>query len=135
MRRREIAREVVVWLITILMVLMFGAAGLRKFSEHSGWTVMFHNLGFPDWFRILIGAIETAAALLLLYPRTAAYGAMANVAVMIGAIASVSMHGWTHSLPQPTVALVLSAIILAARWRQRVRLSQWIMSRASSSSP
>jgi len=123
MKTKQIAREVVVWILTIGLVLMFGNAGIRKFFEHSGWTRMFHNLGFPGWFRILIGALETAAAALLVLPRTAAYGAMLIVPIMLGAIGSVALHGWVRAFPQPFVALMLAAIVLAARWRQRATIT------------
>ncbi len=124
MQAKQIAKEVAIWVLTIAMVLMFGNAGIRKFFEHSGWTRMFHNLGFPVWFRILIGVLETAAAALLLVPRTAAYGAAVAIPIMIGAIVTMAMHGWTRSLPQPSITLVLVSIILIARWRQRMVITR-----------
>ncbi len=124
MTAKQIAKEVVIWILTIALVLMFGNAGIRKFFEQGGWTRMFHNLGFPDWFRILIGVLETAAAALLLFPRTAAYGAMTIIPIMIGAIATVAMHGWMRGLPPPMVALVVATIILIARWRQRTVITR-----------
>lgn len=124
MQAKQIAREVTLWTLTILLVLAFGNAGIRKFSDHGGWAVMFRNVGFPVWFRITIGVIETAAAALLLYPRTAAYGAMAGAVVMIGAIATVTTQNWGRGLPQPIIALVISLIVLAMRWRQRVTVRE-----------
>jgi uncharacterized membrane protein YphA (DoxX/SURF4 family) len=123
MRTKHIAKEVVIWILTIALVLQFGNAGIRKFFEFGGWTRMFHNLGLPDWFRILIGVLETAAAVLLALPRTAAYGAALIVPIMLGAIAVVAMHGWTRAFPQPIIALVMATIILVARWRQRAAIT------------
>ena len=119
MKAKHIAKEVVIWILTIALVLQFGNAGIRKFFEFGGWTRMFHNLGLPDWFRIVIGVLETAAAMLLALPRTAAYGAALIVPIMLGAIATVAIHGWTRAFPQPIIALVMATIILVARWRQR----------------
>jgi len=119
MTARRIAKEVVIWILTIALFLQFGNAGIRKFFEFGGWTRMFHNLGLPDWFRIVIGVLETAAAVLLALPRTAAYGAALIVPIMLGAIAIVALHGWTRAFPQPIIALVMATIILVARWRQR----------------
>jgi uncharacterized membrane protein YphA (DoxX/SURF4 family) len=124
MQAKQIAKEVAIWVLTIALVLMFGNAGIRKFFEHGGWTRMFHNLGFPDWFRILIGVLETAAAALLLVPRTAAYGAAVVIPIMIGAIVTMAMHGWTRSLPQPSITLVFVIIILIARWRRRMVITR-----------
>ncbi len=123
MNAKQIAKEVGLWTVTVILVLMFGNAGIRKFFEHSGWTRMFHNLGFPDWFRILIGALETAAAAMLLWPRTAACGAATMLVVMTGAIATMAIHGWTRSLPPPILAFVLAALVLWMRWPRRARIT------------
>ena len=123
MKTKHVAKEVAIWILTILLVLQFGNAGIRKFFEFGGWTRMFHNLGLPDWFRILIGVLETAAAVLLALPRTAAYGAALIVPIMLGAFTVVAMHGWTRAFPQPIIALVMATIILVARWRQRATLT------------
>lgn len=124
MTKKAIAKEVAIWTLTLLLVLMFANAGIRKFPESGGWTRMFRNVGFPDWFRILIGVIEVAAAALLLVPRTAAYGAMAVIVVMIGALGTVAstMHGsfLLRGLVPAAVALIVGAIVLIARWRQRL---------------
>ena len=124
MTKKTIAKEVAVWLLTVLLVLMFANAGIRKFPESGGWTRMFRHAGFPDWFRILIGVIEVAAAALLLLPRTAAYGAATVIVVMIGALGTVAMT--VHppfllkGLIPASVALIIGAIVLTARWRQRI---------------
>jgi putative oxidoreductase len=124
MTKKAIAREVTVWVLTLLLVLMFANAGIRKFPESGGWTRMFRLAGFPDWFRILIGVIEVAAAALLLVPRTAAYGAMTVIVVMIGALGTVAMtlHGsfMLKGLMPASVALIVAAIVLMARRRQRI---------------
>ena len=119
MKAKHIAKEIAVWILTIALVLQFGNAGIRKFFEFGGWTRMFHNLGLPDWFRVLIGVLETAAAVLLALPRTAAYGAALVMSIMLGAFTVVAMHGWTRAFAQPIVAFVMATIILVARWRQR----------------
>src|SRR5262245_12120994 len=124
MTKKQIAKEIGTWVLTALLVLMFANAGIRKFFEHGGWTGMFRRVGFPDWFRILIGVLETGSAALLLVPRTAAYGAIAIIVVMLGAIGTnVVAHMPLHGLIPPTVAMLFAAVVLAARWRQRARPS------------
>ena len=122
MKTKHVVKEVAIWIVTVLLILMFGNAGIRKFFELGGWTRMFHNLGLPDWFRVVIGVLETAAALLLALPRTAAYGAALIVTIMLGALGEVVMHGWTRAFMQPIVAMALAAIVLIARWRQRAAI-------------
>jgi len=127
MTKKVIAKEVAVWVLTLLLVLMFTNAGIRKFPESGGWTRMFRNAGFPDWFRILIGVIEVTAAALLLFPRTAAYGAITVIVVMIGAIGTVAMtvgHQFLlRGLIPASVALIVGIIVLTARWRQRMGIT------------
>ena len=115
------AKEVVIWILTVLLVLMFLNAGIRKFPESGGWTKAFRSVGYPVWFRIAIGVIEVAAALLLLWPRTASYGAAAVIVVMIGAIATVAIAHWPlRGMIPGAVCLVVGAIIFAARWPRRL---------------
>ena len=116
----KIAKEVGLWILTALLVLMFTNAGVRKFFEHGGWTWMFRHVGFPDWFRVFIGVLETGAAALLLVPRTAAYAALAVIVIMIGAIGTnIVAHMPLHGLVPAVVSMLVAAIVLAARWRQR----------------
>ena len=118
----KIAKEVGLWILTTLLVLMFANAGIRKLFEHGGWTWMFRHAGFPDWFRILIGVVETAAALLLLLPRTAAYGAVVIIVVMLGALGTiVAVHMPARGLITPAIAIVVATVVMAGRWRQRAR--------------
>jgi hypothetical protein len=46
---------------------------LDKFDDASGWARASNVWGYSGWFRVLIGALELAAALLLLWPRTAVH--------------------------------------------------------------
>jgi len=128
MTKKAIAKEVAIWILTLLLVLMFTNAGIRKFPESGGWTRMFRNTGFPDWFRILIGVLEVAAAALLLFPRTAAYGAITVIVIMSGALGTVAMtmHGtfMMRGLMPAAIALIVAVIVLIARWRQRIAIGR-----------
>src|SRR5687767_3036098 len=88
MNIKKVLRETATWILTLLLAAMFLNAGIRKFFESGGWTEAFRHMGYPVWFRVFIGVVETAAALLLLVPRTALYGAAAVIVIMIGAIGS-----------------------------------------------
>ena len=121
MNWKRLGKEVLIWIPTVLLVAMFLIAGLRKFPESGGWSQMFRAFGYPVWFRLLIGVVETAAALLLVVPRTAAYGAATMVVTMIGAIVTI-LSGRDSSLAAiavPGICLVLALIVGAARWSRR----------------
>lgn len=125
MNGKRVVKEVLIWIPTLLLVLMFLNVGIRKFPENGGWARMFRDFGYPVWFRIFIGVVEVAAALLLLVPRTAVYGAATIIVTMIGAIATllVQSHGRLASIIVPGICLMVSLIVLAARWRSET--SRW----------
>jgi two-component system, LytTR family, response regulator len=112
-------KQIATWILTLLLCAMFLNAGLRKFFENGGWSWAFRNRGLPVWFRIAIGVVETGAAAMLLVPRTAPYGAMAIMAVMIGAIGMFAMHGRMQHSIAAIVSLVVAGIVLALRWKVR----------------
>ena len=118
MKAGRIVKEVVCWFLAIFLCITFFRAGITKFDDASGWSRAFRGWGFPVWFRIFIGAIETGAAILVLWPRTAAYGASVMATVMLGAIGTFLMNGTMH--PTPIITLIWASILLALRWRQRL---------------
>lgn len=114
----KVAKIVGTWLPAILLMLVFIPQGLAKFSDTSGWTAAFRQWGYPDWFRMLIGALELSAALLLLLGRTAAFGAIIIIVVMLGAWAThLSLEGGRH-MTSEVGPLVLATIVLILRRRQ-----------------
>jgi uncharacterized membrane protein YphA (DoxX/SURF4 family) len=122
MTKKQMAKEIGTWILTALLVLMFANAGIRKLFENGGWTWMFRHVGFPDWFRIVIGVLETGAAALLLLPRTAAYGALIIIPIMLGAIGTnVAAHMPLRGLVPAAVSMLVAAIVLAARWKRLQR--------------
>ena len=134
MTKKQIALEVVTWILTAFLILMFFNAGIRKFNPDGLWALMFRNFGFPVWFLFLIGALEVGGAVLLIWPRTTFYGALSLATIMVGAI--ITMRAHPRNLPQPIVALLLCSVVAALRWKKRLQLSssQSAMRAPSSSS-
>ena len=111
---------VALWLITLFLAFVFFKQGLNKFPAHNGWAVAFAHWHFPIWFRWLIGVIEVASALLLIWPRTATIGALMIIVVMLGGVAT---HVWWHHPEQSfheAMPLVLGTIIATARRRASI---------------
>ena len=100
-----------------MLASMFARAGLDKFSDAGGWAPAFAQWGFPVWFRVLVGVVEVAAAALLLLPRTAPYGAMLVVSVMLGAMWTHVRVGRPQHMRSEVVPLVFAATVLVARRR------------------
>jgi hypothetical protein len=57
-----------------------------KFTAHPDSVFIFSELGMEPYGRIGIGVIELITAILLLLPRTRAYGAVLGVGVISGAL-------------------------------------------------
>ena len=83
--RKEMAVEIVLWLLALFLASVFIRQGWAKFDDTSGWARAFRTWHFPVWFRILIGVLETGAGLLVLWRRTGSVGAVTIMVVMLGA--------------------------------------------------
>jgi putative oxidoreductase len=126
-RRKEIAREVVLWVFAVFLAWVFIRQGFAKFDDSSGWARAFRTWHFPVWFRILIGVLETSAALLLLWKRTAFAGAVIIMVVMLGAMGTHVYWGRPAQVTSEVLPLVLSTIVAMGRrnaflwkWPQRI---------------
>ena len=114
------AKVIGIWIPALLLVPIFLPQGWDKFSDTGGWAVAFRHWGYPDWFRVTIGAIELAAVALLVLGRTAAYGALLIIIVMLGGMATHVIFDGGRHLNSEVVPLVLASIVLYLRRRQLV---------------
>ena len=106
----RIAKEIAQWLVCLFLAWVFVRAGAQKFDDGSGWSRAFRFWGFPLWFRILVGATEVSAALLLLHPRTASIGSVMIAAVMLGGMATHIVTNHAGQVRSEVVPLVMSTI-------------------------
>ena len=113
--KARIAKEVVLWIIALLLALVCLRSGWLKVTGNVFWVRDFHRWGYPDWFRIVIGIAELTSLALLLVPRVASYGASLFAAIMVGAIFTHYTHNETSRLPFNLVLLALSLIIAFTR--------------------
>jgi putative oxidoreductase len=113
--RRQIAIDVVLWVFALFLAWVFIRQGTSKFSNTSGWARAFHVWHFPVWFRLMIGVIETAAALLLLTRRTALVGALLIILVMLGAMATHIYWGRPQQVTSEVLPLLLATLVAMGR--------------------
>ncbi len=73
------------WLVSALLAALFLMAGVSKLAGAEAHVEHFAHWGYPDWFRIVVGAVETISAVLLIVPRTVALGAAGIATIMLGA--------------------------------------------------
>lgn len=114
--RRALIIDVVLWIFALFLAWVFIRQGSSKFSDTSGWARAFRTWHFPVWFRVMIGVIETAAALLLLTRRTAFAGAILIIVVMIGAMATHIYWGRPTQVTSEIMPLTLATLVAFGRF-------------------
>jgi putative oxidoreductase len=102
------------WILQALLALVMIGPGIQKFTSPV-WQRMFRAWGYPDHFYLVIGAIEVAAGVGLLIPRTAAPSALVLMVVMIGAAITQITRGGRNGVGELVFAALL-ALIAYARW-------------------
>jgi putative oxidoreductase len=125
-RLKKVAKAIVLWLPVILLALIFAPQGWSKFFDDSGWARAFRHWGYPDWFRVLVGVMELSGVALLLLGRTAAFGALVLICVMLGAMATHVIFDGGRHMTSEVVPLALSIIVLVLRRSQlSASLGRW----------
>jgi uncharacterized membrane protein YphA (DoxX/SURF4 family) len=115
--------DIALWVVAAFLVYVFARQGPAKFSSSSGWARAFAIWHYPVWFRIVIGLVETTAAVLLLTRRTASIGAALIALVMLGGMGTHLHFGHPGQMTSEVWPLVLSLVVLVGRWRH---LAGWI---------
>ena len=122
--------DIALWLPTAFLMWVFSVQGSAKFSDTSGWAKAFARWHFPVWFRILIGCMEIAGAILLVTRRTAPLGAAMIAVVMLGAMGTHIYKGHPGQVTSEVVPLTFSLVVMLGRWRH---LRTWWVNRESGS--
>ena len=80
--------QIVSWALQLLVAGILLQTLFFKFTGAEESVYIFSTLGAEPWGRIGSGVIELVAAILLLVPATAPFGALLTMGVMAGAIGS-----------------------------------------------
>ena len=70
--------SIALWVSQIVLAAMFLFAGGSKLAGAPAMVNMFAAIGVGQWFRYVTGAIEAGAAIALLIPSAAPFGASAS---------------------------------------------------------
>jgi hypothetical protein len=84
--------------------------------------------GYPPWFHFVTGSLELTTAVLLARASTRLLGSALGGAVMLGALATVTLHGGYGHAVLPLVVATLTIVVGWIAWRERTRsgpLSGW----------
>jgi hypothetical protein len=108
------AALVALWGVQVALAGMFLLAGGSKLVGAPPMVALFNAIGLGQWFRYVTGIVEVGAALALLVPAAAVFGAVALVPTMLGAIVTQLFIVGGSPVP-PAVLLVGAAIVVWAR--------------------
>ena len=108
---------IVLWVVQVALAAMFLMAGGSKLAGAPAMVSLFDVIGVGQWFRYVTGIIEVVAAIALLVPSAAAFGALLLMPTMAGAII-VSVFIAHISPVVPFLLLVAAAAVVWARRRQ-----------------
>jgi uncharacterized membrane protein YphA (DoxX/SURF4 family) len=103
------------WALSIVLAIEFFRSGYLNLMSDPKLVAAFQTFGYPHWFQVLTGALEVIAAIAVLVPRTAFWGAILLVCIMLGALYSHLSHGQTAEIVQPLIFLVLAIALAIVR--------------------
>ena len=78
--------KIIDWIVRIVVAVVLLQTLFFKFTGAKESVYIFSTLGAEPWGRIGSGVVELVAAILLLIPRTAVYGAILALGTISGAI-------------------------------------------------
>jgi putative oxidoreductase len=110
-RTRPTAASLAVAVVQAVLALQFAAGGLLKLTGAASMVEMFDDIGAGAGLRVLVGALELAAAIGLLVPRLAGAAAAGLVALMVGA--TITNIAVLHTSPALPVVFLLAAGLVA----------------------
>ena len=76
----------VIWVLRLIAAVIMLQTLFFKFSGSPESIYIFKTLGMEPYGRIGTGVMELIASILILYPKTTAYGAVLAIGLMAGAI-------------------------------------------------
>ena len=98
-------------IVTVLLALVFLAAGGSKLAAPRAHFEHFAHWGYPSWLVYGIGLVEAGGAVLILISAARFYGAALLACAMLGAIFTHIRAGEFTRLPVPIVLLVLAGLV------------------------
>lgn len=100
-------------ILTWLLAAFFIIGGVANILAPGPIRAEFLRWGFPDWFHFLVGALELAAAAMLIIPGWRTGGLLLAAATMASAVAVVLYHReYSHALIPGAVLVMIGVATL-----------------------
>jgi putative oxidoreductase len=113
------ARNIIAWILQILLALAFIASGANKLLHIPDTVVGFGKMGFPSWFVYLIAIAEVLGGIGLLVLRFTRLVAVGLILIMLGAayVHTTKIPGGLlpNGLPALILLLLLVVVLLLRR--------------------
>ena len=105
-----------IWVLTMLLALLYVMAGVPKIGAFDFIAERFEEVwGYPEWFRMVIGALEFIGGIFLIIPQTAFWAAMLLGVIMLGAMYTHLALGNPLFTPVPAICFLLLMVVAYAR--------------------
>ncbi len=120
------AKNIFLWVLRLVAAYILLQTLRFKFGAEPESVYIFTKVGMEPWGRIGSGVVELVASILILIPRTTAFGAMMAIGTMTGAIffhltkLGIEVMGDGGQLFYMAIAVWVSSAILAFVYRQQV---------------
>jgi uncharacterized membrane protein YphA (DoxX/SURF4 family) len=120
------SKNIVYWILRLLSAVIMLQTLFFKFTAAPESVYIFTTLGMEPWGRIGIGIMELIAAVLILVPRTTAFGALLGIGLMGGAIffhlskLGIEVQGDGGQLFIYALLVLISSLVLAIVYRKQV---------------
>jgi uncharacterized membrane protein YphA (DoxX/SURF4 family) len=120
-RRR--GANVVLWVLQVLTAGVFVLAAVPKLTADPMAVAGFTTMGLGTTGMYLVGTLEVLGAVALLIPVLCGLAALAQVALMVGAVATTLIFfGSGQVLIAPAAVLAVVSVLAWARWSRTVAL-------------
>ncbi len=106
-------RMIIIWIVTVLLLLGFGGAGLAKVMGAEPMVQPLASYGLPTWFVTLLGVGEVVGAIGLLVRPVSSLAALGLAAIAFGAIVN---HAVNPPITMAIPAIILLVLSLAVAW-------------------
>ena len=120
------AKNIFLWVLRLVAAYILLQTLRFKFGAEPESVYIFTKVGMEPWGRIGSGVVELVASILILIPRTTAFGAIMAIGTMTGAIffhltkLGIEVMGDGGQLFYMGIAVWVSCAILAFVYRQQV---------------
>ena len=112
-------KKAVTWSLQIILAMIFLTVGMAKISGVQSSVDLFQSVGMGQWLRYLVGMVEVACSVLLLFGPYASFGAGVLMIVMAGAVMSHLLLIGGSVAPSLGLGLIAGCVLYLRRQIQR----------------